>query len=210
MESWGSSGREVRGSLRAACLPRGVDSFDAMQKLTRGPTAKKGFHVRITAKTDYALRALIELAKDWQHPLGSEEIAQAQQIPHKYLEAILSELRRTGFVISQRGASGGHSLRGRPSEISIADVIRAVNGPLTIIRGECPEDVDYVAAEALQLLWIALRVSIRSVLEEVTLADIAACQLPAAVAELTESPDAWVTHWFQPGKPSPKRQEFGS
>ncbi|MFB9948685.1 RrF2 family transcriptional regulator [Rhizobium puerariae] len=166
--------------------------------------------MRITAKTDYALRALIELSKSWPDPLGSEEIAAAQQIPHKYLEAILAELRRTGFVISQRGPGGGHSLRGSPSEISIADVIRAVNGPLTTIRGECPEDVEYEAAEALQLLWIALRVSIRSVLEEVSLADVATRNLPPAIAELTESPEAWITHWYQPGRPSAKRQEAGS
>lgn len=165
--------------------------------------------MRITAKTDYALRALIELARSWPSPLGSEEIASAQQIPHKYLEAILSELRRTGFVVSQRGPGGGHSLRGHPSEISVADVIRAVNGPLTTVRGECPEDLVYEAS-ALQLLWIALRVSIRSVLEEVSLADIATGSLPPVVAELTESPDAWVTHWFQPGRPSLKRQEFDS
>lgn len=167
--------------------------------------------MRITAKTDYALRALIELAKDWQQPLFSEDIAHAQQIPHKYLEAILSELRRTGFVSSQRGTGGGHSLRGHPSEISIADVIRAMNGPLMTVRGDCPEDVEYEARnDSLQLLWIALRVSIRSVLENVSLADVTTGRLPDDVVRMTEEEGAWETHWFQPGRPSLKRQEAGS
>lgn len=156
--------------------------------------------MRISAKTDYALRALIRLAQDWEESISSEDIAATQQIPHKYLEAILSELRRTGFITSLRGPGGGHRLRRPPSQIVVADVIRALNGPLTTVRGECPEDVSYDSpAQSLQLLWIALRVSLRNILENVTLEELATGALPADVLELTKSPDAWESHWFMPG-----------
>ncbi|SNS66251.1 RrF2 family transcriptional regulator [Rhodococcoides kyotonense] len=154
--------------------------------------------MRISAKTEYALKALAQLAIDWENPQSSEQIAQRQDIPHKFLEAILAELRRTQFISSQRGHGGGHRLRRDPSTIVIADVVRAINGPLFSIRGECPEDVAYCEpADALQNLWIATRVALRSVLEGTTLADVVAGTLPEHVVELTEDSEAWVSHTYQ-------------
>lgn len=154
--------------------------------------------MRITAKTEYAVKALAQLAIDWEHPQSSEHIAQQQEIPQKFLEAILAELRRTQFITSQRGHGGGHRLKRDPSTIIIADVLRAINGPLFTIRGECPEDVDYrEPAEALQKLWIATRVALRSVLETTTLADLVGGTLPEHVEELTRGSDAWISHTYQ-------------
>lgn len=159
--------------------------------------------MRVSAKTDYALRALIELANRPDEVVSSEVLAQAQDVPVKFLEAILVELRRFGFIASQRGYSGGHRLKLPAEQIVIADVIRAVNGPLTTVRGECPEDVEYVgAATRLQLVWVATRQALRQVLEQVTLADIVGDTLPSTVLELSNDPDAWVTHWF-PAQPAP-------
>ncbi|WP_051753373.1 RrF2 family transcriptional regulator [Streptosporangium amethystogenes] len=158
--------------------------------------------MRISAKTDYALRALTQLAAHADRPVSSEELAQGQEIPHKFLEAIMAELRRTGFITSQRGTGGGHRLRLPADQVVIADVIRALNGPLTVIRGECPQDIEYgPPSEGLQIVWIAMRATLRSILESVTLADIAGGALPGHVRELAGDPDAWVTHWFQsPGR----------
>ncbi|WP_072803930.1 RrF2 family transcriptional regulator [Rhodococcoides yunnanense] len=154
--------------------------------------------MRISAKTEYAVKALAQLAIDWENPQSSEQIAQQQDIPHKFLEAILAELRRTQFISSQRGHGGGHRLRRDPSTIVIADVLRAVNGPLFTIRGECPEDVEYAEpVGALQNLWIATRVALRSVLEKTTLADLVGGSLPEHVMELTRGSDAWVSHTYQ-------------
>ncbi|ANI39995.1 RrF2 family transcriptional regulator [Mycolicibacterium vaccae] len=148
--------------------------------------------MRISAKTDYALRALAHLAADWQVPHSSESIAADQHIPAKYLEAILSELNRTRFVVSQRGHGGGHRLRVAPDRIAVADIVRALNGPLLTVRGECPEDLDYGdRLEALQSVWVAARVSLRRVLERTTLADLVAGRLPDDIAELTREPGAW-------------------
>ncbi|MCF7550633.1 MULTISPECIES: Rrf2 family transcriptional regulator [Pseudonocardia] len=153
--------------------------------------------MRISAKADYALRALIELAHATEAPLRSEAIAAAQDIPHKFLEAILTDLRKTGFVTSQRGGDGGYRLRRAPEEVQVAHVLRAIDGPLTEIRGGCPEDATYnERASALQLVWVALRVNIRNILEGVTLAHLAAGSVPKEVAELTEDPEAWRTHWI--------------
>lgn len=154
--------------------------------------------MRITAKTEYAIKALAQLAIDWENPQSSEQIAQQQDIPHKFLEAILAELRRTQFISSQRGHGGGHRLRRDPSSIVIADVLRAINGPLFTIRGECPEDVEYPEpAESLQKLWIATRVALRSVLEKTTLADLVADSLPEQVLALTDDREAWISHTYQ-------------
>lgn len=129
--------------------------------------------------------------------VSSESLAQAQDVPVKFLEAILVELRRSGFIASQRGYSGGHRLKLPADRVLIADVIRAVNGPLTTIRGDCPEDVEYSgAAVRLQLVWVATRQALRQVLERVTLADVIHDTIAADVLELTKDPDAWVTHWF--------------
>jgi Rrf2 family protein len=152
--------------------------------------------VRITAKADYAVRAAAELAAaEGTGPVKGERIATAQDIPLKFLENILSELRTAGIVASRRGAEGGYWLDRPASEITVADVLRAVEGPLASIRGTGPEHLSYKgAAEALPRMWVALRASLRIVLEGVTLADLASGELPARVNDLSEEPDAWVKH----------------
>ena len=150
--------------------------------------------MRISAKVDYAVRAGVELAAAADGPTKGEVIAQAQGIPLKFLENILSDLRHAGLVGSQRGAEGGYWLARPAEEISIADVIRAVEGPLASVRGRRPEDVAYQgAAEPLTRVWIAVRANLRSVVETVSLADVAAGRLPDRVAELAGDPEAWVT-----------------
>jgi Rrf2 family protein len=152
--------------------------------------------MRVSAKADYALRACAELAiASGEGPVKGDRIAQAQAIPLKFLENILLDLRHAGLVHSQRGAEGGYWLARAPEQVSLAEVIRAVEGPLANVRGVRPEHVEYDgAARALQDVWIALRASMRSVLEDVTLADLAAGRLPAEVVELTRDPDAWQPH----------------
>jgi Rrf2 family protein len=147
--------------------------------------------VRITAKADYAVRAALELAGA-DGPVKGDAIASAQGIPLKFLENILIDLRHSGVVRSQRGPEGGYWLARPAADISVADVIRAVEGPLASVRGESPEDLDYAgAAEQLQQVWVALRANIRGVLETVTLEDIAKDRLPRKVLRLTEEPGAW-------------------
>lgn len=148
--------------------------------------------MRISAKADYAVRAAVELASaaDGQ-PVKGESIARAQAISPRFLENILAELRHAGLVRSQRGADGGYRLAREPAEITVADVIRAVEGPLASVRGEVPEALDYEgAAEPLRDVWLAVRASLRLVLEQVTLADLAAGRLPAHVTRLARDPDA--------------------
>jgi Rrf2 family protein len=149
--------------------------------------------VQVNAKVDYALRALAELAVAGPGPVKAEVIARAQSIPLKFLENILLELRHAGIVISQRGAVGGYRL-GRPAEeITLADVIRVVDGPLANVRGLTPERLEYSgAATPLRDVWIALRVNMRAVLERVTIADLQRGALPPEVMELTRAPDAWM------------------
>jgi Rrf2 family protein len=152
--------------------------------------------VRISAKADYAVRASIELAtEEVVTPVKGERIADAQKIPLRFLENILGELRHAGLVQSQRGAEGGYWLSRKPDEITLAEIIRAVEGPLATTRGERPEDLEYRgASQPLQTVWIALRANIREVLESVTLADIVAGELPAEIAQVTERPDVWQPH----------------
>jgi Rrf2 family protein len=148
--------------------------------------------VRVSAKTDYAVRALLELAVADEGPVKGERLHQAQDIPLKFLENILTDLRHAGIIRAQRGADGGYWLARPAGEIHLGEIIRAVDGPLASVRGEAPEEVSYRgAAENLQTVWIALRASMRSVLDEVTLADVAAGRIPARVKRLTEAPDAW-------------------
>jgi Rrf2 family protein len=131
--------------------------------------------MRVSAKVDYALRALAELAVAPPGPVRAERLATTQEIPLKFLENILLELRRAEIVASQRGAEGGYRLAKPPAAISLADVIRAVEGPIATVRGARPEDVAYTGAAAgLQQVWIELRGSMRSVLEETSLADLVA------------------------------------
>ena len=151
--------------------------------------------MRISAKVDYAVRAAVQLAAaDGDRPTKGDAIAQAQAIPVKFLENILGDLRHAGLVRSQRGADGGYWLNRPASEISVADIIRAVEGPLASVRGQRPEDIAYVGpAEPLSSVWIAVRASLRAVAEQVTLADIATGALPEHVKTLASDPEAWVT-----------------
>lgn len=148
--------------------------------------------MRLSARVDYALRAMAELAAA-DAPRTVEELSAAQLIPHKYLESILGELRRSGLLRSQRGPDGGYRLARPPAEISIADVIRALDGELANVRGSRPENLSYTGAAApLQQVWIALRASERAILEGVTLAHVAAGRLPEPVAALIADPSAWI------------------
>jgi Rrf2 family protein len=147
--------------------------------------------VRISAKEDYAIRASIELAVADGGTIKRERIAEAQGIPAPFLENILLQLKRAEIVDAQRGAEGGFRLARPASEISAADVIRAVSGPLATVRGVRPQSLQYSgSAEPLQELWIAARASLRSVLETVTLADLASGKLPPRIRKLAEAPDA--------------------
>ena len=152
--------------------------------------------MRVSAKVDYALRAGAELAAAPSGvPQKGDRIARAQKIPLKFLENILLDLKHAGLVQSQRGADGGYWLAKPAAEISVADVIRAIDGPLAWVRGVRPEDLDYAGpARALQDVWIAARASLREVLEVVTLADVAGGRLPASVRALTAEPSAWEPH----------------
>ena len=151
--------------------------------------------MRVSAKADYAVRAAVELAAlqtPESRPVKGDHVATAQSIPIKFLENILLDLRQAGLVNSRRGPEGGYWLARPAAEISVADVIRAADGPLASVRGEKPEDLAYVgAAQPLAAVWIALRSSLRGVLEEVTLEQVAQGTLPAHVTDRTDDPGAW-------------------
>lgn len=159
--------------------------------------------MQVSARADYALRAAAELARaslagagpTGNGTLKGERISDEQGIPKKFMENILLDLKRHGIVRAQRGASGGYWLAQPPEEITLADVIRAVEGPLANVRGEWPEAVEYRgAAQSLTEVWIAMRASMRSVLEAVTLADLVEGNLPPSVTSFTSNPEAWVHH----------------
>ena len=149
--------------------------------------------VRISAKADYAVRAAVELAAaDNGGPVKGEQVATAQSIPIKFLENILVDLRQAGIVQSRRGPDGGYWLARPAAEVTVADVIRASDGPLASVRGEKPEDLTYEgAAESLRDVWVALRASLREVLEHVTLEDLAGGELPKDVLAHIREPGAW-------------------
>jgi len=148
--------------------------------------------MRLSARADYALRAAIELAASGGGHVTADSLARSQAIPGKFLEAILTQLRRAGLVRSQRGPDGGFWLARPASEISLADIIRAIDGQLVGVRGERPENIGYIGvAEPLQSVWIALRANERAILDEVTLDHIVTGELPARVRELIEDPRAW-------------------
>jgi Rrf2 family protein len=148
--------------------------------------------MRLSARVDYALRAVVEIAATGG-PLTAERIARAQQIPPKFLESILLQLRRGSVVQSQRGPEGGYWLARPAGDITLADVIRVIDGPLANVRGQRPEEVGYHgAAQSLQEVWIALRASEREILELVTVADVASGKLPERVRKLVSDPGAWV------------------
>jgi Rrf2 family protein len=151
--------------------------------------------MHVTAKADYAVRAVIELAASSQEPPRKvDDVAQAQKIPVSFLENILTQLRSAGIVRSQRGPEGGYWLAQPAEELSLAQVIRAVEGPLVGVRGQRPEEVQYVgSAESLKQVWVALRANLRKVLEHVTVADVAAGRIPKDVLALTRQEEAWQT-----------------
>ncbi|GAA3940705.1 hypothetical protein GCM10022244_55920 [Streptomyces gulbargensis] len=175
--------RGARGpAARVAAVPGGV---------RQGPV-RNNARMRISARADYAVRAALQLAAARDAgPLKAEAIAEGQGISHKFLEGILGDMRKGGLVQSQRGGNGGYWLA-RPAEtISVAEVIRCVDGPLVSVRGERPPDLAYTGpAESLLPLWIALRASVRAVLG-VSLAEVAAAELPAEITALTQDPEAW-------------------
>lgn len=154
--------------------------------------------MQVSAKTDYALRAASELAlaaTEEAGPIKGDWISETQGIPKKFMENILHDLKRSGLVRTRRGASGGYWLALPAEEITLATIIRAVEGPLANVRGEWPEVVEYSgAAEHLQQVWIALRANMRAVLESVTLADVVEGKLPTSITKLTSDPEAWVHH----------------
>jgi Rrf2 family protein len=155
--------------------------------------------MRVSAKADYALRALIEMAarndSGGDLPVSAEELGRLQHIPHNFLQATLADLRRAGIVHAVRGQLGGWRLAKPAGDVSVADVIRAVDGPLVSVYGLRPEAVSYnERAGALQRVWVAARHSLRGVFEQVSVADLASKKLPAPVARLTEDQDAWQPH----------------
>jgi Rrf2 family protein len=151
--------------------------------------------VYISAKVDYAVRALCTLADADGKAVTAEALAKSQNLPAKFLESILNDMRRAGLLLSQRGAEGGYRLS-RPAEsITVAEVIRPLDGPLAEVRGLRPEATEYEgSAEHLQDVWVAVRASLRAVLEHVSIADIVSGELPRSVQKLTTDPDAWLSH----------------
>ncbi len=149
--------------------------------------------MRVSAKADYAVRAAAELAAAGEGPVKGERLAEAQAIPLQFLEHILLELKHAGIVRARRGARGGYWLARPAAEITVADVVRAVEGPIADVQSSPPESIEYRGnAEHLKEVWIAVRASLRTVLEQVTLADLVSGELPSIVEELAGAPDAWV------------------
>lgn len=152
--------------------------------------------MRVSTKSDYALRALIEIAaRDDDRAVSADELGRAQEIPHNFLQAILADLRKADILLSQRGKSGGWRFAKPAAEISVADVIRAVDGPLVSVYGVRPESVSYQGrATSLKPVWVAARGALREVLEAVTIAQLAADDLPSAVTQRVDDDDAWLPH----------------
>jgi Rrf2 family protein len=175
---------------RAGDVGGGPDGHDAVRRRFR-----ENQLMHVTAKADYAVRAVVELADSAQDsPRKVDDLAQAQGIPVSFLENILTQLRSTGIVRSQRGPEGGYWLAKPAAEVSLAQIIRAVEGPLVGVRGQRPEEIEYVgSAEALQQVWIALRANLRKVLENVTVADVSKGKLPKDIVALTKAEEAWET-----------------
>jgi Rrf2 family protein len=150
--------------------------------------------VRITAKADYAVRAALELAAAPEgEPVKGEQLAERQGIPLQFLEHILLELKHARLIRAKRGYKGGYWLDRPPEQISIADVIRAVEGPLANIHESAPEDLHYAgAAERLRDVWVAVRANLRGVLENISLAEVASGDLPWRIDAILNDPEAWV------------------
>jgi Rrf2 family protein len=161
--------------------------------------------VYISAKVDYAVRVMLTLAAEPDGtPMTGEMLATAQGLPVKFVENTLVELRRGGFVMSQRGSEGGYRLARSAGEIALADIFRVLDGPLAAVRGERPEDTVYEGpAVNLQQVWVAVRSALRLVLESVTLSDVLTGDLPPQVAELLDAPDAWERRSLLPSRRQP-------
>jgi Rrf2 family protein len=150
--------------------------------------------MRVSARADYALRAVAELAAAGGVLLNREELSTRQGIPFQFLESVLLALKHAGVVQSQRGARGGFRLARPANTISLADVIRAVDGPMADVRGDRPEAVAYEgAAEHLREVWIAVRASLRAILEQITVEDLVRGRMPRAVRRLTQDPESWTS-----------------
>lgn len=148
--------------------------------------------MQISARGDYAVRATLELASAYPSTISAQALADAQNLPRKFLEAVLADLRRSGVIQAVRGAEGGYLLSAPPTKITIGMVLRAVDGPLAGVRGHRPEQTSYVGNSShLPQVWVAVRAAVRSVVDEVSLAEVVAGELPKAVADLTTAPDAW-------------------
>ena len=149
----------------------------------------------ISARTEYAVRAMLALAEAraaGAGPISVETLAQRQDLPRKFLEAIVADLRGADLVVSTRGARGGYTLARPASEVSLGDVFRAVDGPLAEVRGLRPHETSYDGvAQHLPTVWVALRASMRVVLDGTSLADVLTGDLPPAVRAMAEAPDAW-------------------
>ncbi len=156
---------------------------------------RQNAHVDISARTEYAVRAMLILAEastTAAGPVSVETLAYRQTLPRKFLEAIVADLKNAGLVRSTRGARGGYALAHDPRNISLGDVFRAVDGPLAEVRGLRPHETRYEGvAEHLATVWVAVRASLRAVLDETTLADVLSGDLPPHVREMAASPDAW-------------------
>jgi Rrf2 family protein len=149
--------------------------------------------VQISAKTDYAVRSLLSLAAREPELVKIDTVVTEQGLPRKFVEAILGELRRAGIVRSQRGADGGYALARPPAEVTLGAIIRAVDGPLAEVRGLRPNETTYTGvAEHLPDVWVAVRASLRRVLDETNLAQLLSGKLPAHVRKMVEAPDAWL------------------
>jgi Rrf2 family protein len=148
--------------------------------------------MQISARGDYAVRAAVALAVAYPETVSAQALAAEQSLPRKFLETILADLRRAGLVHSTRGVDGGYTLARPPADIAVADVLRAADGPLAGVRGMRPEETVYAGtAVHLQELWIAVRASVRRVLDEVSLAEVARGRLPAHVRRLIADQEAW-------------------
>ena len=148
--------------------------------------------MQISARGDYAVRAACSLAASYPSLMSAQAIAQDQNMPRKFLEAVLADLRRAGVVRAQRGAEGGYTLSSSPRDVTIGQILRAVDGPLAGVRGLRPEETQYEgAAENLPWLWVAVRAAVRDVVDEVSLAELVSGKMPSRVRKLTTRPDAW-------------------
>jgi Rrf2 family protein len=148
--------------------------------------------VQISARGDYAVRAMLELASSYPATQSAQALADAQGLPRKFLEAVLADLRRSGVVHASRGADGGYALSQPPDRITIGMVLRAVDGPLAGVRGHRPEQTSYSGTSShLPQVWVAVRAAVRNVVDEVSLAEVVTGELPARIKDLTAGPDAW-------------------